>query len=119
MPGQATQPASVSGHVNWQDGRPVVGETLALLDAFGTRILDGNGVEITATTDDNGFYQFTNLPAGTFTIAEVSTATNITSSAGTVNGTTDGTANLAEIDTIQLNPGDAGINYDFVIHFVE
>jgi SdrD B-like domain len=121
VPGQATQPASVSGHVTYADGlgTPAVGETLALLNQFGAPILDGNGVPITTTTDANGYYQFTNLPAGNYVIAEVTTTNNITSSAGTVNGTTDGTANSAEIDSILLNPGDVGINYDFVIHFVE
>src|SRR5262249_16877952 len=117
-----SQPITLSGHVtNALDGSPVVGEIIALLDVYHNPVYDSTGVAITATTDANGFYQFTNLPSGTFIVAEPTTTTNITSSAGTVNNQTvpDGTANLAEIDMVTLNPGDVGINYDFVIHPTE
>ena len=78
-----------------------------------------NGLAIMTTTDVNGFYQFQNLTPGTYEVSEYSTSNNVTSNAGTVNGTTDGVANLVEIDSILLKPADAGINYDFIIHFVE
>jgi hypothetical protein len=121
-PTPEVQVISLSGHVtNALDGSPAVGEVIALLDVYGAPVFDSNGVAITATTDANGFYKFTNLPSGTFIVAETTTTTNITSSAGTVNNQTvpDGTNGLAEIDMVVLNPGDVGINYDFVIHPTE
>jgi hypothetical protein len=122
VPPPVNQPITLSGHVtNFLDGSPAVGEIIALLDVYHNPVYDSTGVAITATTDANGFYQFTNLPSGTFIVAETTTTTNITSSAGTVNNQTvaDGTANLAEIDMVTLNPGDVGINYDFVIYPTE
>ncbi|PQJ96485.1 SdrD B-like domain-containing protein [Chromatium okenii] len=66
------QPAQLSGYVYedaHDDGVKGVGETaiggvtVTLLDA------DGNTVA-TATTDDVGYYEFTGLAAGTYTVVE-------------------------------------------------
>jgi hypothetical protein len=78
----------------------------------------GQSVNITTTTDVNGFYIFANLANGTYTITMVPPggvyspdAANV----GTVNGTTDGVsnANLTEIDQVKLHAGQTGVNYNF------
>ncbi|MBV5308993.1 SdrD B-like domain-containing protein, partial [Chromatium okenii] len=70
--GELPQPAQLSGYVYedaHDDGVKGVGETaiggvtVTLLDA------DGNTVA-TATTDDVGYYEFTGLAAGTYTVVE-------------------------------------------------
>lgn len=76
----------------------------------------GDTVTLYATTDANGLYSFTGLLPGTYTISRP----NLwqygqgQSSAGTVNGSTDGVAALnGDITQIVLKPGDQGTKYDF------
>jgi hypothetical protein len=76
----------------------------------------GHSVTMFATTDANGYYSFTGLQAGTYTIErpQPSLYNNGQSSVGTVNGTTDGLEQLnGAIAQIVLNSGDQGTQYDF------
>ncbi len=49
---------------------PVPGVTLTLADATGTPLLDQLGNRIQVTTDANGYYQFTGLPPGLYTVVK-------------------------------------------------
>nr|MCU0706365.1 SpaA isopeptide-forming pilin-related protein [Fimbriiglobus sp.] len=96
-----------------QPGEPgIPGATLTLL-----RII--NGVTLTAgstTTDANGFYEFTSLsPLGEYRVVETQPAlfADGKDTAGTVNGTTRGTAGNDIISGIILNAGENGVNYNF------
>ena len=112
----ATQPASLSGYVtNVATGLGVGGVTIYLLDSTGTVLI------ATTTTDSTGFYQFTNVAAGTYTLQEdvyhlppglgQSSATP-----GTVGGNTDGNeVDAADLNQIVLASGQNGINYDFFL----
>jgi hypothetical protein len=70
----------------------------------------GNSVVLNTTTDANGFYQFTNLRPGSYTIMETQPANfqqghnNDGSLGGTVNG---------DQFILNLNVGDRGMNYNF------
>jgi len=77
--------------------------------------LQGNAVNRTVTTDANGHYTFTNLPAGTYQISEEQPRyIDASESVGTVNGQTRGEI-LGDdvIGNITLSNGDVGIGYDF------
>ena len=89
-------PATISGHVfqdgpvielvegteftdasEYRDGKftsddqPIEGVVLQLGDATGAALLDDGGQPITAVTDANGYYEFTGLYPGTYTVLEV------------------------------------------------
>ncbi len=53
------------------DDAPIEGVVLQLGDGSGAPLLDDDGNEITTTTDANGYYEFTNLYPGTYTVIEV------------------------------------------------
>lgn len=97
------EPASISGYV-FQDGDTIVtyvgetvdvyslrdgqltaddkrlaGVTLQLADKNGNAMLDGDGKPITTVTDQNGYYSFTGLKPGTYTVIEVQPDGYITS----------------------------------------
>ncbi len=113
-------PASVSGYVyvdannngTFDPGEtPIAGVTLTLLDA------SGKSTGLTAVTDSNGFYQFSNLTPGAYGVAEAQPAGYLDGldAAGTVNNAVDGAAHNPGdlIDGIQLASGQSGLNYDF------
>src|SRR5262249_53780935 len=59
------QPATISGHVfNEDNGSVFVGVMITL---EGTDV-DGNHISMTAVTDSNGFYQFTNVAPGSYSL---------------------------------------------------
>jgi hypothetical protein len=76
----------------------------------------GNHVVLTTTTDANGNFTFSNVPAGTYMLQQ-SAVSNLLygqDTPGTVNGSPDGVAfGNGEIGRITLNDGDNAINYDF------
>src|SRR5439155_9135525 len=112
-------PASVSGYVYHdasndgvrQTSETVIpGTTVILLDAGGTQIA-------TTTTDNAGFYKFTNLSAGTYLIREVQPAgwMDGKDAAGTIHGQIVGSAQNPgdQISGVTLLWGDDGVEYDF------
>jgi protocatechuate 3,4-dioxygenase beta subunit len=113
--------AAISGHVYVDNningirepGEQPIGGTRVYLNGTSTT---GTAVTLTTFTDSNGFYQFTNLPAGTYTIREEQPNGFFydgLDTPGTVGGTTRGTGGNDILQAITLNPGDSGINYDF------
>jgi hypothetical protein len=112
---QAT--SSLSGHVygGLFGTTPLSGVTLTLT---GTDAKN-NPVTLTAVTDVYGYYSFTNLAAGSYTITETlpSGYDFVTPSAGTIDGSGDGTVSGNGITQIQLGDDQNGVNYDFVNGF--
>jgi hypothetical protein len=113
-PGPPNLPASLSGFVyNGTQNGPMAGVALTL-----SELSNGQFVAIaTTTTAANGSYRFTNLQPGTYEIAEAPpplpsgyVSESTTSSAGTVNGTTDGSAS-DEAEEYAVGPFRAGF-YD-------
>jgi hypothetical protein len=78
---------------------------------------DGKHVQLTATTDASGYYIFTGLMAGTYSVVLTPPGGYYSpevANVGTVNGKSDGAANgMLEIDTVQLTLGQAGLDYNF------
>ena len=109
-PGPVNQPAAISGHVTSPVG-PLVSVTITLsgIDVHGI------AVNITAVTDAFGYYQFTNVAPGTYSLSDNATLGYQPNSAtaGTVKGVTDGTNGIDQIGGISLRSGDIGINFDF------
>src|SRR5262249_28411463 len=78
--------------------------------------INGNAVSMTATTDSQGFYSFTGLVAGTYTLTKTMTPPGYTDGAtyvDTVDGNPDGSAFGTTIGQIVLKAGQQGINYNF------
>src|SRR5262249_17823548 len=77
----------------------------------------GNHVSLQTTTDNNGFYIFADLLAGTYTLTLVPPGGTINpevANVGTVNNTTDGSAtSTSVIDQVMLHLGNTGLNYNF------
>jgi choice-of-anchor A domain-containing protein len=107
---QPGQPASLAGVVTSQ-GSGLAGVTVSLV---GTD-LAGNAMTCTATTDDNGDYAFSGLPAGTYMLEPPALSGYAPqSTVGQVNGIEDGTIISGDaIDSIVLQPGESGTGYDF------
>jgi hypothetical protein len=89
-----------------------------LADALpGVTMILGGTMHQTVTTNDDGFYQFTNLPTGTYVITQVQSAAcyDGADSAGTIDGATAGTAHNPgdRIDGIALPAAKSGVNYQF------
>jgi len=120
-PGPTTQGISISGTVFVDADRSGVmdnGETGLsgiLITLTGTD-LNGNAVNLTTTTGDDGTYSFRDLLPGTYSLTQ-SLPTFLqgeVASPGTVGGSTGGAAQgTTTIAGISLNPGDIGINYNF------
>ncbi|HVX09745.1 MAG TPA: SdrD B-like domain-containing protein [Pirellulales bacterium] len=113
-----TPPANISGYVHsdingcWtptenQNDPPVAGVTIQLLDA------NGNVVG-TTTTDNNGFYKFTGLMPGTYSVHEILPSGWFAgaSHVGTVGGTS---ASDELLSAVPLAGGANGLYYDFCL----
>src|SRR5262249_18506380 len=76
---------------------------------------DQGPVNVVATTDANGFYQFTNLRPGNYTITETqpNAYKDGLDSVGTINNIVVGTLGNDVLSNISLAMGQTGINYDF------
>lgn len=68
---EAPDPASVRDGRFTPDDTPIAGVLLKLGDGSGAPILDAAGRPITTKTDSRGYYEFTGLPLGMYTILEV------------------------------------------------
>jgi protocatechuate 3,4-dioxygenase beta subunit len=66
----APDPATLRDGKRTADDKPLAGVVLRLGDASGAPILDASGQPITAVTDANGYYQFTGLEPGLYTVLE-------------------------------------------------
>jgi hypothetical protein len=89
------------------------------VDLTGTDVF-GKTVSLTTFTDANGFYSFSNLVSGTYTVtlASVYPYAYETANVGTVSGASDGFMAANNImNQIALNGGNTGINYDFAIYY--
>lgn len=105
-------PATLSGFVTDTSGVPLAGATVTLTH---TNSL-GQTVTSSTTTDSNGFYQFTNLPPGTYAVTATPPPGYVSASdqVGTVNGVTDGALDgTSSLNQIGLTNGNVGINYNF------
>jgi len=115
VPGAAAS-ANLSG--NAVDVSDNLGVSGAVITLTGTD-LNGNAVNLTATTGTNGKYTFGNLVAGNYTLTVTPADGYHASGAlvGTDNGVTNGSANSSgtQISGIALNPGDSGTGYGFVL----
>ena len=87
---------------------PLAGVTVELLNS-------ANQIISTTTTDSQGNYQFTALPAGTYSVEDVQPAAYIPgcSVPGSLGGTS---VNHNLISTVTLISDLHGINYDFYVH---
>jgi protocatechuate 3,4-dioxygenase beta subunit len=113
------EPAMVSGYVyhdrdndgNRDPGEESIpGTTIILLDASGTQVA-------TQVTNNDGFYKFTGLGAGTYMIVEHQPTgwSDGKDTPGTIGGVTRGTAvNPGDkLNGVQLYYGDNGVEYNF------
>ncbi len=118
------KPTSISGYVsittpegdcldpNDPDHRGIAGVTIQLFDQA------GNLVRTTQTNAD-GFYQFTGLGVGTYSVVEVQPAGYLDAgdSLGSVNGSTVGVLTTNDkFSNISLMSGQSGTNYNFCEH---
>src|SRR5207253_1557339 len=100
----------------------LAGVSVQLTDLNGNPVRDVNGTLVgVVQTDATGFYQFLNLPAGSYRVTELPPQPTFQGNptvdgcdvAGTVNGVTRGTALNDVITGITLVAGENSINNDF------
>jgi len=84
-------PATVRDGLFTPDDTPIAGAVLQLGDASGVPLLDGQGDPITAVTDAGGYYEFTMLEPGTYTVLQVQPGGDFVDSIDTA-GTAGGVA---------------------------
>jgi hypothetical protein len=107
-------PSSISGTVFDTSGGLISG---VLLTLTGTDV-NGNAVTLYAMTDNNGFYFFDSLVAGSYTVTVLTSSVPsgfswVGSSVGTVGGMLSTQNGNHDITSIMLDAGLNGINYDF------
>jgi hypothetical protein len=106
---------NLSGYVMDTNGFAIEGAVLTLE----TTDSQGHTITYTASTDANGFYQFTNLIAGVYTETVTPPSPYYqpdSEQAGTVNGSTDGTDfGFGTLGNINLGAGNTGLNYNFIL----
>ncbi|MFO0941131.1 MAG: SdrD B-like domain-containing protein [Pirellulales bacterium] len=108
-------PAEISGHTYFDsnyNGKRDAGETP--LPNVTVQLRDPTGKVIeTKQTDSNGFYSFTKIRPGFYSITEQTPVGYLPgqASSGSLGGTTDATGDL--IAKIPIGSGVKGVNYDF------
>lgn len=116
------KPGSISGTVHADlngncvfeplDGEsPLAGVTLELLNEQG-QVIES------VLTDENGFYEFSNLDPGVYSVREFTPEGYLDGGAmpGTINGLSVGQSVNGILDGIELSSGDQAIGYDFCEH---
>ncbi|MCC5848416.1 MAG: DUF11 domain-containing protein [Verrucomicrobia bacterium] len=89
---------------------PHEGVTVELLDLEGDPVLDGSNNPITTVTDENGFYEFTNLPTGFYKVAQT-----VPSGFHAVDDVDGGDLTInGDITAIDVLPGSQVEDQDFV-----
>ena len=88
------------------------GRTIALLDGNGNPILDKDGKPVTTTTDENGNYQFTGLPKGTYRVSIVDP--NAGDLAGLTNTQAYNGRNATEASVTIGDSSVQGVDFGFV-----
>ena len=63
-------PSTIRDGTLTSDDQRLVGVVITLGDGSGAPVLDANGDPITTLTDENGYYQFTGLERGVYTVIE-------------------------------------------------
>jgi hypothetical protein len=101
------QSSSLSGRVVDQNLNGLGGVQLTLTGTTSS----GQSVYVTAYTDANGFYSFTSLSAGTYSIYENEPSGY--SSGGDTPGTLGGTPGTLSVTGITVGQGQSGTGYDF------
>ncbi|MBI3823503.1 MAG: carboxypeptidase regulatory-like domain-containing protein [Planctomycetes bacterium] len=109
-PPVSASPATISGYAMDTNGAALAGVTITLRDQFGNTVQQ-------VTTDANGYYLITNIPAdsGYSLSASLTGYRSVSATAGTDNGNPDGTSGASTITDIGLGSGDAAVNYNFVL----
>jgi len=116
--GPTIRPGSMSGFVRVDDGSGnLSGLSGVLLTLTGTTTT-GQQVNLQVKTNADGSYSFGNVLAGTYTVTETIPNGYWWENAipGTVNGSRNGSVAYDAISGVTLKPGDAGINYDFIVN---
>ncbi len=109
-------PGSISGHVhedpdgNCKDGdeegeKPIAGVTIQLLNQSGQVIA-------TTTTDNDGFYQFSNLAPGVYAVHELQPGGYLQGDQNAGSGGGDDSV-TDYISQVQIHSGDRLVDYDF------
>ena len=123
-------PATIRDGIRSSSDTPIAGVTLTLGDGSGVALLDGSGNPITTTTDANGYYEFTGLAPGVYTVLESHPDGYIDSidTAGTAGGIavnpkdnlTPATLSVLAVDPkddaiiqIVIQPGQEATSYNF------
>jgi hypothetical protein len=116
VPLLAQPPATVSGYVFTVDASGhVLGVLVGAELVLNGTTTAGQTVTMTTFTNANGFYSFTGLQAGSYTISQENLGNYVEKSAsvGTVNGSTDGTVQSGALAGVSLALGNNGVNYNF------
>jgi hypothetical protein len=108
------QTATLSGRVTDVNNNGIQGVLLTLM-GFDTM---GNKVSMQMSSDVNGNYMFTGLPAGSYSVTATSGTSGVDASTlfgtfGQDNGLSDGSPSGNVINSINLNAGDNGVFFNF------
>ena len=114
-------PGAISGNVSEDtngDGgadQPIAGVVLELLDDAGNPVLDDSGNPITATTDANGDFLFSDVPPGDYTVVEQQPAgySDVSEAEGGDDGDNPDNGVLNSID-VTVSPGETDTGNDFI-----
>lgn len=107
-------PAEISGRVHVdRDGDGVYDSDEPTLEGVRIDLRDGSGTIVdTTSTDRDGRYRFTSLPAGTYTVEQTQPIDYL--QGGQRAGSAGGDASVQDrISTIPIEFGDTLVNYDF------
>ena len=116
---ESPQPGAITGNVSDTNGDAITGVEIQLLDSTGNPVTDSNGASITATTDSNGDYTFSNVSPGAYQVQEVQpdNYTDVSEVDGLTEGGTDtdgGNNNILNNIPVIVAPGETDDGNNFV-----